>query len=84
MPLLAEKLVINAAGIPGRRSRRHTFSARPVRTVDAWMRVRIATAAAGTAPTNTHAATRSAEEVDARLGSSLWPMITPPRTGPTI
>ena len=46
--------------------------------------MRIARTAAGRPPTNTQAATSSADEVDSRLGSSLWPMITPPRTGPTI
>ena len=57
----------------------------PVRTVDFWMRVRIARTAAGRPPTNTHAATSKADDVDSEgSGWSLWPMITPPRTGPTI
>ena len=48
------------------------------------MRVRIATAVAGRPATKTHAATSKAEDVAGRLGCSVWPMITPPTTGPTI
>ena len=40
-PLFAEKLVISAAGIPHLRSRPHTRSALPSRTVDGCMRVRM-------------------------------------------
>ena len=84
MPLFAEKLVIKAAGIPRLRSRPQTPSGLPSRTVDGWMRVRIAMAVAGRPATKTHAAASKAEDVAGRLGCSVWPMITPPRTGPTI
>ena len=79
---LGEKLVISA-GIPRRRRSRQTGLARPVRTVDPGSGC-IARAAAGRAPMKTQAAISRADEVDSRLGSSLWPMITPPSTGPTI
>ena len=66
------------------RSRPHSRSGLPSRTVDSWIRVRIATTAAGSAAMKTHAATSKAEDVAGRLGCSVWPMITPPTTGPTI
>ena len=68
MPLFAEKLVISAAGMPRRRSRCQTRSGRPVRTVDFCILVRIARTAGSRPATNTHAATSSADDVDAEAG----------------
>ena len=46
--------------------------------------MRSATAAAGKPATKSHAAISRAEEVDGTLGCSVWPMMTPPTTGPMI
>ena len=85
MPLFAEKLVISAAGIPRLRSRPQTRSGLPVahrRLLDAWCASRQRRRAARRRRPTPRPA--SAEDVDGRLGWSVWPMITPPRTGPTI